>query len=124
MKQFRFIVPLAILAVVFLVSCGGKGEKEEDENPLNGNWKVVKAEGNMADMSVGVEYIFEDGKKMTMKGMGIETKGTITKSDDKTFTVTFEGVQQPFVYNYKFEGEQLVIELQNSGGQKFFLEKQ
>lgn len=122
---------LLILAVFFiaslLMSCGQKGGSSDNagspKEKLDGKWKIVNATGEYADMNKGTTYTFEGVTKFSTKLGIIESKGNIAAISDSSFTVKFEGMQNDFNYTYRFDGNNLIIELLNSG-QVFTLEKQ
>lgn len=125
-KTNLFFFAIALMATIF-VSCGQKGGSTENagspQEQLTGEWKIIKAEGSMASLNEGTSYNFMDDNKFSTKLGIIETKGTLSAKTDSTFSVMFEGMTSDFVYNYRFEGGKLIVELQNSG-QIFTMEKQ
>lgn len=121
-----------ILVTILASSCGNnktndtKSDKEATVSPkerLDGQWKIVKATGEFASMNEGTMYTFEGTEKLSTKLGIIESKGKIVNIDDNTFAVLFEGMQNNSNFSYHFEGENLILEPQNSG-QVFTLEKQ
>lgn len=86
---------------------------------MDGTWEIVKAEGMMADMNVGTQYIFE-GDNLTLKGSGISTPGTYTTNKD-TIIFTMEGNSE-FRYQYEMKEKQLVIKPVGSN-QTLYLDK-
>jgi len=107
---------------------GQNGAAMEDSmaqgNVLDGVWEITEATGEFASSNVGTKYTFDKaaGTLSTKNGIFV-TDGVITEESDTSFTVEFEGVSTPFVYNYSFEGDKLMLELTSSGGQKFTLER-
>lgn len=120
-------VLLAVIIMAGLVAACGGGEKKSDEKKtpeemLKGKWEIVEATGDFAELNIGTVYSFgDDGAFSTSAGI-IESKGKVTSLDDKVFKVKFEGFETDFVYNYKFDGEKLIVEIDGSN-QKFTLEK-
>jgi hypothetical protein len=120
-------VLLAVIVMAGLVAACGGGTKKSDEKKtpeemLKGKWEIVEATGDFADLNVGTVYSFgDDGAFSTSLGI-LESTGKVISLDDKVFKVKFDGFETEFVYNYKFDGEKLVIEIEGSN-QKFTLEK-
>lgn len=132
MKAPKLIYTAMILVTILASSCGNnktndtKSDKEATVSPkerLDGQWKIVKATGEFASMNEGTMYTFEGTEKLSTKLGIIESKGKIVNIDDNTFAVLFEGMQNNSNFSYHFEGENLILEPQNSG-QVFTLEKQ
>ncbi len=125
MKNLK-IVAMVILTGVFM-SCGsGSSKSESEQTPaekLNGKWKIVNATGDWADLNIGTVYSFGEESAFSTKAGIIESKGKITKMDEKSFSVKFDELQNEFNYKYSFEGEKLIIEVTGSN-QVFTLEKQ
>jgi len=96
-----------------------KLETANTTNTLEGDWEIVKAEGSMASMNKGTHYIFE-GTTFTTKFGSIKTTGPFTRTET-SIVWTPKGMKME--YTYKFEDNQLIIEVLNSGGQKFWLDK-
>ncbi len=124
------------LAGILVFSCGKKEEKKADNgsatnntdqsadkkdaqsgNKFVGKWEIVQAEGDMAELNKGTVYNFTETEMSTSMA-----KGKYSISGD-TLIVNFEGMQAPFKYLFKWEGEKLKLDVLNSGGQKFLLEK-
>ncbi len=133
-KKFSLVAALSVLALVGAgcssatttdtsMTESGSGSAMEASQGLDGTWVITEATGDMAELNKGTKYIFA-GDSLTTKLGIIETKGTITSKTDSEMTVSFEGMSNPFVYNYHMDGAKLVLELTNSGGQVFTLEKQ
>lgn len=134
MKKIYFIVLFVFLA---FVSCQKKEEKSENnaktentssdsgsekaekssDNKFVGKWEIVEAQGDMAEINKGVVYTFTEKEMSTSMA-----KGPYSISGD-TLIVNFEGLTIPFKYVYQWEGEKLKLDVLNSGGQKFVLEK-
>lgn len=129
---------MAILfAASLLTACGGKDKKEgdtkeaetkietADSSPatkLEGAWEIKRAEGAMDSLNIGTVYEFK-GSKLSF-GKGDYKNPGKTEVTDSTFSFQAEGNELKFMYNYKFEGDTLVVEMQNSGGQIFHMVKQ
>jgi hypothetical protein len=127
------------LTVTFLMACGGKDKKTADADgdtttkevvkteesgtatKLEGAWEIKRAEGSMAETNVGTVYEFK-GSKLSF-GKGGYTNPGSTVVTDSTFSFQADGNELKFMYNYKFNGDTLVIEMQKSGGQIFHLVK-
>ena len=117
-------VLMAILVAFTLFSCGGGAKDDPSKAPherLQGEWKIVKAEGTMASLNEGTTYIFE-GENFTMKLGIIETNATFTATDS-TYAYKLKDFDSEFSNNYSFEDGQLVIKPVGSD-QVFYLEKQ
>ena len=123
MKKSILLIP----AVLLFMACGGNeaagGKEAAEENKKSGNdgtWVINKAEGMMADINKGTEYIF-DGDKLTLSGGGIKNKGTWAMSGDTlVFTMkTFEGEMR---YIKEMKGDQMVLKVVGSD-QVFYLDK-
>jgi len=128
-----------VIAATVLTACGGKDNKEEDKkdpetktettattesgsaSKLEGAWEIKRAEGAMSETNVGTEYEFKGSKLSFGKG-GYKNPGN-TIVTDSTFSFQAEGNELKFMYNYKFNGDTLVVEMQNSGGQIFHMVK-
>lgn len=125
------------LAGIMAFSCGKKDEKASNDsagkeqtaektekaaesksaNKFIGKWEIIQAEGDLAEMNKGVIYEFTADEMSTSMAKGKYT------TDGDTLIVNFEGLQVPFKYIYKWEGEKLKLDVLSSGGQKFVLEK-
>ncbi len=124
-NSIKIIIAAVLLTGLFVACSGGKKENKEQTSAekLIGTWKIASATGEWADLNVGTLYIFGENSEFTAKLGIIETKGKITKIDDKSFSVKFDELQNEFDYKYRYDGENLVIEIVNSD-QVFTLEKQ
>jgi uncharacterized lipoprotein YehR (DUF1307 family) len=128
---------MAILfAASLLTACGGKDKKEGDKKDpetktetadngpatkLEGAWEIKRAEGELASMNEGTVYEFK-GKKLSFGKGSFKNPGS-TVVTDSTFSFQADGNELKFMYNYKFDGDTLVVEMQNSGGQVFHMVK-
>ncbi len=136
MKVFK--TTLAIFcATTLLISCGG-GKKADDKTvtdetkktttvadngaatKLEGSWEVKSEDGDPKSEQVGTVYEFK-GNKLTTSKDGINIPGT-TEVTDGTFSFLMDGGKDKVMYNYKFEGDGLVISMQD-GPQVFHLVK-
>lgn len=137
MKKFKATVSVVALSLI-LSACGGSDQKKENKpegetsaekkesataapTKLDGTWEIKRAEGMMAETNVGTQYIFE-GNKLSFGKEGYTNPGK-TEVTDTTFSFQAEGNELKFMYNYKFNGDTLVVEMQNSGGQIFHMIK-
>jgi hypothetical protein len=114
---------LLIPALLVLMACAGnsaEAEKTEGANGNDGTWVITKAEGIMAEMNKGTEYIFE-GENLVLSGGGIKNKGTYSMSGDTlVFKMkTFEGEMR---YIKEMKGKQMVLKVVGSD-QVFYLDK-
>lgn len=108
-------------------ACGNNAEPKaseqpatESENGMDGTWKIVKADGMMADVNIGTEYIFA-GKQLTLRGGGISTPGSYNMSKD-TLIFTMKGYDAPMKYLHSMKGKQMVLKVVSSD-QVFYLDK-
>lgn len=112
----KLTIIIAIIGgILFSMSCGSG----KDGNSVIGKWKIVKAEGTMADMNKDMIYNFVDDKKLIME-KGFKNEGTYVISGD-TLAGTFGQVTIKSII--KIEGKKMKMEVLNSD-QKFELEKQ
>lgn len=134
---------LVILSTILmgLTACGGKDSKttgttdstssESKETTvatdnsastaLDGSWEIKRAEGMMSETNVGTVYTF-NGNKLSFGKEGYTNPGR-TEVTDNTFSFQAEGNELKFMYDYKMMGDTLVVEMQNSGGQRFYMVK-
>lgn len=133
-QPVNFILFVALL----MAACGDKNEKkitdkeedkevveikEESSGPaskLEGSWEIMRATGDMSSMNVGTIYEFK-GNKLSFKSPGFTNPGT-TEVTDKTFSFQAEGNELKFMYDYKMEGDTLVVSMQKSD-QTFYMVK-
>jgi hypothetical protein len=133
-----------LVAACLLTACGdGKKEKTEAEikqeilstdtaatpaaessapGKLDGAWEIKRAEGMMSETNVGTVYEFKGSKLAFGKGDYKNPGSTVIT--DSTFSFQADGNEFKFMYNYKFNGDTLVVEMQKSGGQIFHMIKQ
>jgi hypothetical protein len=143
MQIFRLaFTGLALTGALCISSCGGGEKKEADkketatetagETPpkpadngpaskLEGAWEIKRAEGMMSETNLGTVYEFE-GSKLSFGKDGYKNPGK-TEVTDSTFSFQADGNELKFMYNYKFNGDTLVVEMQKSGGQIFHMVK-
>ena len=123
-----------LVAVSLLTACGGKDKKEGDKKEseaktidsgsatkLEGAWEIKRAEGAMDSLNIGTVYEFKENKLSFGKGDYKNPGNTVVT--DSTFSFQAEGNELKFMYSYKIEGDTLVVEMQNSGGQIFHMVK-
>ena len=122
--------------IAALISCNNSGtspEKEKTEQPaqtaaangtsrLEGRWVIRRAEGDMADMNLGTEYSFK-GDRLSFGKDGFLNPGR-TEVTDSTFSFQAEGNEYKFYYNYRFNGDTMVVTMKDGTGQVFHLVKQ
>jgi hypothetical protein len=89
---------------------------------LDGAWEIKRAEGMMSETNVGTVYEFKGSKLAFGKGDYKNPGSTVIT--DSTFSFQADGNELKFMYNYKFNGDTLVVEMQKSGGQIFHMIKQ
>lgn len=128
-----------VLSASLLIACGGSDKKEGDKedgkattettitdkgsaSKLEGAWEIKRAEGSMESANLGTVYEFK-GNKLTFGKGGFTNPGT-TEITDSTFSFQADGNEYKFMYNYHFNGDTLVVEMQNSNGQIFHMVKQ
>ena len=89
---------------------------------LDGAWEIVRAEGKSVKSNVGTLYTF-DGDKLTMGKNGFNNPGK-TEITESTFSFENDATKgYKFMYDYKFNGDTLVVVVQNSNGQTFYMVK-
>lgn len=130
---------LAIASACSICSCGGNDKKEKDQKEttveksaaaadngpatkLEGAWEIKRAEGMMSETNVGTVYEFE-GSKLSFGKDGYKNPGK-TEVTDSTFSFQADGNELKFMYNYRFNGDTLVVEMQKGSGQVFYMVKQ
>lgn len=128
-----------LFAASVLTACGGNDSKDgdkkegdikmettsEDSGPatkLEGAWEIRRAAGSMDSLNIGTVYEFK-GNTLSF-GKGGYTNPGKTEVTDSTFSFQADGNELKFMYDYKFNGDTLVVEMQNSGGQIFHMVKQ
>jgi hypothetical protein len=131
---------IASAITVLITACGGKDNKSTEEKTdttqnetvqatdngsptrLEGAWEIKRAEGAMDSLNLGTVYEFRGNKLSFGKG-GFNNPGK-TEVTDSTFSFQAEGNEYIFMYNYKFNGDTLVVEMQKGAGQVFHMVKQ
>ncbi|HEX4877153.1 MAG TPA: hypothetical protein VFV31_10810 [Chitinophagaceae bacterium] len=88
---------------------------------LQGSWEIVRATGTAASTNVGTVYTFE-GESLTQAKDGFSNPGK-TEITDSTFSFQTEKIKYKFMYDYKFDGDTLVVSMQNSNGQMLYMLK-
>ena len=142
MKKNQFFLLVAFTSIL-IAGCGGKNEKgngKQNSNDsvaadkgstdnssgsgkLDGAWEIKRAEGDMASLNTGTVYTFK-GNKLTFGKDGFDNPGT-TEVTDSTFCFQADGTDIKFMYNYKMNGDTMVVTMQNgTGGQVFHMVKQ
>lgn len=124
-----------LFAGMAIISCGNSDSKENNgpqkSNPakektnasrLEGAWEIKRAEGAMADQNIGTVYEF-NGNNLTF-GQGSFKNPGKTIITDSTFSFQADGNELKFMFDYSFKGDTLVVEMQNSGGQRSYMVKQ
>ena len=97
-----------------------KTEKTES-GKLEGAWEIKRAVGSSVKSNLGTIYTFE-GDKLLLGKDGFNNPGK-TEITDSTFSFQGEGTEYKFMYDYKFDGDTLVVTVQNSNGQTFYMVK-
>lgn len=111
-----------LLGIGILSACSsktGETDAKTGESSVE-TWKIVKAEGTLAEANVGTQYIF-DGKNLTLSGGGMKNEGTFEmKSDTLVFHMkTFTG---DMLYVKSTMGKQMILKPVGSD-QTFYLDK-
>mgnify|MGYP006365656657 FL=1 len=75
----------------------------------------------MAEPNLGTVYIFS--RNTLSFGKGDFLNPGKTEVTDSTFSFQANGSEYFFMYNYKFNGDTLVVEMQNGMGQLFHMVK-
>lgn len=135
-STYMRILFFSFLASALIISCQNSDKNESDKkNPetntettdsgpatkLEGAWEIKRAEGAMDSMNLGTVYEFK-GSKLAF-GKGDYKNPGKTEVTDSTFSFQADGNEFKFMYNYKFNGDTLVVEMQKSGGQIFHMVK-
>lgn len=97
-----------------------KTEDSPKATQLEGSWEIIRATGDMSGMNVGTIYEFK-GDKLNLKSPGFTNPGT-TQVTDNTFSFQADGNELKFLYDYKMEGDTLVVSMQKSN-QTFYMAK-
>ena len=130
--KLQTISSALIFTLTLLMSCGSNDNikdadrKETDIKPavpenvagnsggkLDGAWVIKRAERDMRSMNEGTVYEF-NGSKLTFGKDGFKNPGT-TEITDSTFSFQADGNKYKFMYDYKFNGDTLVVSMHNSG---------
>ena len=135
--KFLLSATALILATTLLIACGSddkktseKGEKAKEEvvttdngpaSKLEGAWEIKRAEGSMESSNLGTVYEFK-GNKLTF-GQGAFKNPGSTEVTDSTFSFQADGNEYKFMYNYYFNGDTLVVKMQNNKDQVFHMVK-
>lgn len=119
MKKSNLLKGIVIASLTMLMACSGGGKTASNNSKsLEGTWEIVEAEGSMAGMNVGTQYIFDE-TSLTFSKDGFDNKANSTHTDS---TFTWSNGSMVMNYNYKFKGEQLVAMPQGSD-QVFYLDR-
>lgn len=142
MKKNQFFL-LVTFSLVLIYGCGSKNENGNGKQitndsvaadngntditsgngKLDGAWEIKRAEGDMASLNTGTVYTFK-GNKLTFGKDGFDNPGS-TVVTDSTFSFQADKTDLKFIYNYKMNGDTMIVTMQNgSGGQVFYLVKQ
>lgn len=129
--KFLKVITGFVLVTAMLTACGSDDKKEtENKEPakeetvtvdngsaskLEGAWEIMRAEGMAVKSNLGTVYTFK-GDNLTMGKSGFDNQGK-TEITDSTFSFQAEGNEYKFIYNYHFNSDTLVAEMQNSNGQ-------
>ena len=135
--KFLLSATALILATTLLIACGSddkktseKGEKTKEEvvnidnghaSKLEGTWEIKRAEGSMESSNLGTVYDFK-GSKLSFGKDGFTNPGS-TEVTDSTFSFQADGNEYKFMYNYYFNGDTLVVKMQNNKNQVFHMLK-
>lgn len=87
---------------------------------LEGTWEVKREDGQDKSDQVGSTYEFK-GNTLTLNAFGMSNPGT-TEVTDNTFSFLANGGKDKVMYNYHFDGDTLVVQMQD-GPQIFHLVK-
>lgn len=126
-----------ILSTTLFIACGSEDKKEgenaekpkeetviTDNGPaskLEGAWEIKRAEGSMPETNLGTVYEFK-GSKLSFGKDGFTNPGS-TEVTDSTFSFQADGNEYKFMYNYYFNGDTLVVKMQNNKDQVFHMLK-
>lgn len=137
--KVKIVIVTVALSLLF-ISCGGSDKKQDDPakdtagtkkkddaatgspTKLEGAWIIKRAAGIADSMNIGTVYTFS-GNKLSFGKDGFVNPGA-TEVTDSTFSFQADGNEYKFMYNYHFEGDTLVVEMQKSNGQVFHMVKQ
>ncbi len=114
---------LTAVLIMLSTACGGGGESSSSDNPIVGEWKVVKAEGAAASSNEGMEYVFEDDGKAKVGSGVMSTEYTYTTEGD-LLTMNYQGGDKiVLTWKFKIDGNKMTMENTTDESQKFELEK-
>lgn len=137
MRSFKTTTGILFATAILLTACGSADKKGGDKDTatantptepsndkgspskLDGSWIIKRAEGMLDSANIGTVYAF-DGNKLSFGKGGFTNPGK-TEITDSTFSFQADGNEYKFMYDYKFNGDTLVVEMQKSGGQVFYM---
>jgi len=139
MKHTTQLTILVLASVITFSACGGadkKGDTNKDSastgetvgpapadngspTKLEGAWIIKRAEGSMDSLNLGTVYEFK-GNTLSFGKDGFTNPGK-TEVTDSTFSFQANGNEYKFMYDYSFNGDTLVVEMQKSNGQIFHM---
>lgn len=115
MKIFPYIL---FLSFAFFISCGETENKKvnTEENKfahsLDGSWVIRRGVGPYADRQVGQVFSFKGDKFQFNHGQMSFTGDVIV--NEKNFIVTPHKNKTTKSFNYYFQGDKMVMSMQNS----------
>jgi len=120
----RKVINLIIVAYIAVLTMSCSNSSVDNSLPakerIQGQWKVVEAEGAFAEENIGTNYIFEGNvMKTSSDAGGFEITGAMQLSDTSVVW-TLENMEMNYLY--RFEDDKLVLEL--NSGQVLKLKKQ
>jgi hypothetical protein len=132
------MITVAVSILFLQAACGGKKEKTQPAaddamssgetktettgkpSRLEGSWEIMRAEGTNAEMNLGTIYVFE-GNRLSFQSPGFTNPGT-TEVTNNTFSFQADGNELKFMYDYRKEGDTLIVSMQKSN-QAFYMVK-
>ena len=124
MKKVNLVLTIMVAAIFILTtSCGGNGDGDtssSSNNPLVGEWTIVKATGMSADLNQGKKYTFDsDGN---VNAAGGEYKYSMSND---TLSMDFGGQGQIILtWVVAHDGDnKMTLDNASDADQKLWLEK-